>query len=415
MKIILTAIGTQGDIEPFLAVGKILKEKGHQVICAFSEQFRELTESNELEFASLGSKLFDLHNSDAGKIAMGGGKGLKKTSAFIKLAMKQTGPNKEKETKLYELIKQERPDRVLYNSKTICPIIWEYKNSGKTTFLSPFPYLHYVKGHSLLVFGKNYGDFFNKLTFKLYDFGAATAALTTKKWLHIQDKIKRTELKKMVRNRKFIYTISPRLFPRPDYWESNIKVLGHHAVMKETDWKPKKELTEFIDKNEKILFITFGSMTNPEPERKTKIILEILERNKIATIINTASGGLVKPCNFNSELIYFVSQIPYDWVFPKMYAVIHHGGSGTTHLALKYGCATLIIPHFIDQFIWDEIISELGLGPKGIKISRITNKNLEPKVLELLNNKSFKERSERIGNQLGKEDYKEELYKAIIG
>jgi sterol 3beta-glucosyltransferase len=415
MKIILTAIGTQGDIEPFLAVGKILKEKGHQVICAFSEQFRELTERNKLEFASLGSKLFDLHNSDAGKIAMGGGKGLKKTFAFIKLAMKQTGPNKEKETKLYELIKQERPDRVLYNSKTICPIIWEYKNSGKTTFLSPFPYLHYVKGHSLLVFGKNYGEYFNKLTFKLYDFGVATAALTIKKWLHIQDKIKRTELKKIVRNRKFIYTISPRLFPRPDYWESNIKVLGHHEVMKATDWKPKKELTEFIDKNEKILFITFGSMTNPEPERKTKIILEILERNKIATIINTASGGLVKPGNFNSELIYFVSQIPYDWVFPKMYAVIHHGGSGTTHLALKYGCATLIIPHFIDQFIWDEIISELGLGPKGIKISRITNKSLETKVLELLNNRSFKERSETIGNQLSKEDYKEELYKAIIG
>ena len=415
MKIILTAIGTQGDIEPFLAIGKILKEKGHQVICAFSEQFRELTESYELEFASLGSKLFDLNNSDAGRIAFGGGKGLKKTFAFIELAMKQSGPNKEKETKLYELIKQERPDRVLYNSKTVCPILWEYKNSGKTTFLSPFPYLHYVKGHSLLVFSKNYGEFFNKLTFKLYDFGAATAALTTKKWLHIEDKIKRTELKNIVRSRKFIYTISPSLFPRPDYWESYIKVLGHHTVKKKTDWKPKKELSEFIDKNEKILFITFGSMTNPEPERKTKIILEILERNKIAAIINTASGGLVKPDNFNSELIYFVSQIPYDWVFPKMYAVIHHGGSGTTHLALKYGCATLIIPHFIDQFIWDEFILELGLGPKGIKISRITNKNLEPKVLELLNNKSFKERSERIGNQLGKEDYKEELYKAIIG
>ncbi|MFC2132341.1 glycosyltransferase [Bacteroidota bacterium] len=414
MKIILTAIGTQGDIEPFLAIGKILKEKGHQVICAFSEQFRELTESNELEFASLGSKLFDLNNSKAGKIAMGGGKGLKKIFAFIKLAMKQTSPNKEKETKLYELIRQERPDRVLYNSKTTYPIIWEYKNSGKTIFLSPFPCLHYVKGHSLLVFGKNYGVFFNKLTFKLYDFGTATAALITKKWLHIEDNIKRTELKSIVRSRKFIYTISPRLFPRPDYWESNIKVLGHHAVNKKPYWKPEKELSEFIDKNEKILFITFGSMTNPEPERKTKIILDILEGNKIAAIINTASGGLVKPDNFNSELIYFVSQIPYDWVFPKMYAIIHHGGSGTTHLALKYGCATLIIPHFIDQFIWDKIISELGLGPKGIKISRITNKNLEPKVLELLRNKSFKESGERIGSQLGNEDYKEELYNTII-
>ena len=414
MKIILTAIGTQGDIEPFLAVGRILKEKGHQVICAFSEQFRELTESNELEFASLGRKLSDLHNSDAGKIAMGGGKGLKKIFAFIKLAINSTDPNKEKETKLYELIKQERPDRVLYNSKTTYPIIWEYKNSGKTTFLSPFPYLHYVKGHSFLVFGKNYGDFFNKLTFKLYDFGAATAALNTKKWLQIEDKIKRTELKSIVHNRRFIYTISPSLFPRPDYWESNIKVLGHQAVKKKINWKPKKELSEFIDKNEKILFVTFGSMNNPEPERKTKIILEILERNKIAAIINTASGGLVKPDNFNSDLIYFVSQIPYDWVFPKMYAVIHHGGSGTTHLALKYGCTTLIIPHFVDQFIWDEIISELGLGPKGIKISRITHKNLEPKILELLRNKSFKQRSEKIGSQLGKEDYKEELYNTII-
>lgn len=414
MKIILTAIGTQGDIEPFLAAGQILRENGHQVICAFSEQFRELTESNELEFASLGRKYFDLFDSSAGKIAMGGGKGLKKVFAYIKLAIKQTNPNKEKENKLYELIRKERPDRVVYNSKTIYPIIWERENIGKTTFLSPFPYLHYVKGHSLLVFGKNYGDFLNKLTFKLYDFGVAATAMTTKKWLHIKDNIKRSELKSVVRSRRFIYTISPCLFPRPEYWDSNIKVLGHHELKKKTNWKPEKELSEFIERNEKILFITFGSMINPEPERKTKIILEILERNKIPAIINTASGGLVKPDNFNSDLVYFVSQIPYDWVFPKVYAVMHHGGSGTTHLALKYGCAALIIPHFIDQYIWDEIISDLGLGPQGIKISKISVSTLERKILELLYNKDFKERSERIGSQMQEEDYREEFYESIV-
>ena len=81
---------------------------------------------------------------------------------------------------------------------------------------------------------------------------------------------------------------------------------------------------------------------------------------------------------------------------------------------MKYGCATLIIPHFIDQFILDEIISELGLGPKGIKISRLTDKKLERKVLELLNNRSFKERSERIGSQMQKESYREDFYKAIM-
>ena len=74
----------------------------------------------------------------------------------------------------------------------------------------------------------------------------------------------------------------------------------------------------------------------------------------------------------------------------------------------------MIIPHFIDQFVWDKIISELGVGPKGIKISRITNKNLEPRVLELLNNRSFKEKSVKIGNQMKKEDFRDELYKTII-
>ena len=100
---------------------------------------------------------------------------------------------------------------------------------------------------------------------------------------------------------------------------------------------------------------------------------------KPPAIINTADGGLIKPDKFNSELIYFVSQIPYNWIFPKMYAVIHHGGAGTTHLAIKYGCAAMIIPHIVDQFVWDKMISDLGVGPKGIKINRINSKKPRPK------------------------------------
>lgn len=415
MKIVLASIGTRGDIEPFLAIGKILKEKGHQVICAFSEQFRELTENCDIEFASLGRKNDDLLESNVSRIVMGGS-GIKKFLAYIKLmrvAQKQKAPQ-EKEFKLYELVKHERPDRIVYHSKNVYPLLWEYNNQGKTIFISPFPYLHYVQRHPSLGFSRNYGEWINKLTFKLYDFGVVTATLVAKKWLQIDDEIKRKQLKKIIRSRKFNYTISPSLFPRPSYWGSNVKVLGHQELRRKTDWKPEKQLIEFVEKHEKILFVTFGSMPNPEPKLKTKIFLEILERNKIPAIINTASGGLVKPDNFNTELIYFVSQVPYNWIFPKMYAAIHHGGAGTTHLALKYGCASMIIPHFIDQFNWDKIISDLGVGPKGIKISKITNKNLEPKVLELLSNKSFKERSIRIGDQMNKEDFEEDLYNSIV-
>jgi len=52
MKIILLSIGTRGDMEPFLAIGELLKERGHQVNCAFPGQFRELAEDSEMEFIS---------------------------------------------------------------------------------------------------------------------------------------------------------------------------------------------------------------------------------------------------------------------------------------------------------------------------------------------------------------------------
>jgi len=74
----------------------------------------------------------------------------------------------------------------------------------------------------------------------------------------------------------------------------------------------------------------------------------------------------------------------------------------------------MIIPHIVDQFVWDKIITDLGVGPKGIKIDRINNKNLETKILELLNNRNFKVKSEEIGNQMQKEDFEDELYKTII-
>jgi sterol 3beta-glucosyltransferase len=50
MKAILFSIGTRGDIEPFLAIAQLLKQKGWIVICVFPEQFRETVESMGLSF-----------------------------------------------------------------------------------------------------------------------------------------------------------------------------------------------------------------------------------------------------------------------------------------------------------------------------------------------------------------------------
>ena len=414
MIILLVSIGTRGDMEPFLAIGEMLKQKGHEVICLFPEQFRNLVEDSDMRFASLGSEFMEMLESDVGKFALGGGGSKwKKILAYVKLAKMQYKNNRLMIAKQHDVVAQEKPDRIIHNGKAMYPVIWEAGNKGKTIYISPVPYLHYVKHHTHIAFNSNYGEFFNKLTYKLADWGLVKTIMTSVNWLEISD-IRKSQIIKVLENHKIIYTISPQLFAKPSYWKKNLKVLGYHERNKTLNWKPSNELLAFLEKHPKCILITFGSMTNPAPEEKTKIVLDILKRNRIPVIINTASGGLVEPNSYDKNLIHFVSRIPYDWIFPKVYAVIHHGGSGTTHMALKYGCATMIIPHIIDQFIWNKIIYQKGFGPQGIKISEITMVNLEPKVLELLNNSSYKQKAEQVAKQMENEDFREELYNSIV-
>ncbi|MEI6865340.1 nucleotide disphospho-sugar-binding domain-containing protein [Flavicella sp.] len=414
MKIILSSIGTRGDMEPFLALAEILKEQGHHIICLFPEQFRTLAQGSGFEFASLGKEFIEMLDSPSGKIAMGGG-GLsfQKIKAYTKLISIQSSVNKKMILKQEAVIESENPDRIVHNGKVMYPVIWGLENKDKTILVSPVPYIHYVKNHAHISFDKDFGPFLNKLTYQLANYGLLKIIVGSVKWVSVSRKITQKEIQNALFSGKAIYTISPSLFKRPDYWNDNLKVLGYHERKNTNNWQPSGKLKEFLQKHSKLTFVTFGSMVNPNPLENTVIILSVLEKNNIPAIINTASGGLVKPKTYNKDLFYFVNNIPYDWVFPKMYAIVHHGGSGTTHMALKYGCALLIIPHIIDQFVWNKICFKKGVGPLGIDISEINLNNLEPKIMELLNNRFFKIKAEITAKEIAKENFKTEIVKAI--
>lgn len=415
VNILLISIGTRGDMEPFLAIGQSMKEKGHAVTCLFPEQFRNLVEESGFAFESLGSAFMKMLESDLGKFALGGGGSqFKKIGAFIKLAKIQRENNKAMVQKQFDTIARIKPDRVIHNGKALYPVIWELEHPGKTIYISPVPYLHYVKGHTHTAFHSNYGEFLNKLTYKLADWGTTKAIMDVVKQLGIAG-VSKKQIKNAMQRHKIFYTVSPQLFKRPEYWSNNMKVLGYHERNKTTNWQPDASLLAFLEQHTKIIFISFGSMTNPKPVEKTAIILDILKRNNIPAILNTSSGGLVSPSTYDTDLFHFVSHIPYDWIFKRMYAVIHHGGSGTTHMGLKNGCASLIIPHVIDQFVWNEIIHEKGLGPKGIKINKISTKNLEPLILDVYNNKNYRENALLVAEEMAKEYIlNDELYNRLI-
>lgn len=413
MKILLISVGTRGDIEPFLAIANLLKEKDHEIVCCFPEQFRTITLEVNHHFVGLSAEFLELLDSDDGKIAMGGkAMVIRKIKAYYRLYKKSFVINKILVRQQQDLINEIKPDKVIYNIKALYPLVWSANNPEKTVLISPIPYLvHYTNNHGHIGFNKNYGTIINRLTYTISNYGMIKNVLSVTKKLK---KISTKQLKRALFNSKMIYTISPSIFSRPNYWSENVQVLGYHERNKTNAWRADNELKAFVAKHDKILFITFGSMTNENPEEKTSFFLNIVQDYGIPTIINTSLGGLIKPKDYNSDLIRFTTNIPYDWAFSKVYAVIHHGGSGTTHTALKYGCPSLIVPHIIDQFMWRNTIYDLGVGPKGIAIRKINLKNLEPLILDLYQNTVYKERANQISEQMKKENFKEELYQFII-
>lgn len=413
MKFVLVSIGSRGDVEPFIALADLLIARGHEVHIQLPEQFEKLVENKLVHFHSLGPELMDLLNSSLGRVVMGGKGALwQKPRAVYQLGKINQKISIDMAQLQKELIHQVKPDRVLYSSKSTYAMIWSVDHPGQAIYVSPIPYIQRTKTSAQLLFKKNYGAFINKLTYDLAEWGLNLHLMKTAKKLGITN-IQKKDLKKALYENAVVYTISPQLFKSPYDWPPQRKVLGYQERDKTLNWKAPEALVRFLEKHQKILFITFGSMTNPAPEEKTQTILDVLKKLRIPAIINTSEGGLIQPKNYDESNIYFISQVPYDWLLPKIYAVMHHGGAGTTHLSIKYRCASLIMPHIVDQFVWNRIIARKGLGPLGIKVSKITEDRLSPLVQDLWNNQRYKQEAVRIGDLMRAENYEDQIIKMI--
>jgi UDP:flavonoid glycosyltransferase YjiC (YdhE family) len=411
VKVILFSIGTRGDIEPFVAIAQLLQERGCDVICVFPEQYREIVEKSGLSFKGFSRSILDLMESKEAKMFFGKqGSLLKRILLLPGMARRSLKLAKGSLSLQHQIQMEEKPDIILYHPKCNYSVLWGMSTSCKTILVNPTV-------DPLTDLGRNYGKFLNKLKFRMvYTMKAISLKIASGKFKkdYRGTKIRVSSIKKaMLEKEKTIYTLSPSLFSKPDYSPKNTYVAGFYERNKYIDWEPCEKLRQFIEEKNNILFITFGSMFNTNPEKITRSIVNVLEKNNIPAIIKTSRDGLGE-IDATSGNIFFTKNLPYNWLFPKIYAVIHHGGCGTTHTSLKCGLPSLIIPHVLDQFFWDKTISSLKLGPKGISIHKFSEKGFETKLLDLYYNTEYKENAMAISNKMKVESDKNKLYKIII-
>src|SRR5262249_21741087 len=65
-------------------------------------------------------------------------------------------------------------------------------------------------------------------------------------------------------------------------------------------------------------------------------------------------------------------RVAFRWLFPRVLAAVHHGGTGTTGDAIAAGIPSVVVPFFGAQRFWGSRIADLGLGPRPIPRQRLT-------------------------------------------
>ncbi|KAL3515602.1 hypothetical protein ACH5RR_022504 [Cinchona calisaya] len=80
---------------------------------------------------------------------------------------------------------------------------------------------------------------------------------------------------------------------------------------------------------------------------------------------------------FGGRLFCFSGTIPYNWLFPRCAAVIHHGGSGSTAAALRSGTPQVVCPFMLDQFYWAERMFWIGVAPEPLKRNHLLPDKVE--------------------------------------
>jgi sterol 3beta-glucosyltransferase len=110
------------------------------------------------------------------------------------------------------------------------------------------------------------------------------------------------------------------------------------------------------------IFIGFGSMPVLEPEKVVGVVAEAARLTGLRILIGAGWSDLSGLAASLPDNVRLTGAVDHDWLFPRCRAVIHHGGVGTTAAGLIAGRATWIFAVFGDQPFWGHRVARLGVG-----------------------------------------------------
>ena len=410
MKILIATIGTRGDVQPYIALGRALMESGHEITICTCEHFEPFIREYGLRYSHVNNDFIDFMHSPEGKIILGNAGNLWKTLATLASMIPKLGNLQERQmADIWTASKESAPDLILYHPKALgapdfaeklgvpCMLAFWLPIYVPTT---RFP----AMGFPELPLGPGY----RLLTYHLIRRILLMMSNRVRKWRTQNGLEPRSQGLRMRlpdgRPIPVLHGFSQHIIPRPEDWPETAIVTGYWFLDQIEHWNPPGSLIEFLSRGEAPVYFGFGSIFGRDPKLVTQIILEAVRRTGVRAILARGWGGIETTESSQSESVMFIQGAPHRWLFPKVNAVVHHGGCGTTASGLLAGKPSIICPFFGDQPFWGRHVERLGVGPSPIPQSKMTVDRLCRAIDIAMNDSTMRDNAAKLGSRLSMED-----------
>lgn len=403
-RIAVFALGTRGDVQPMLALAKGLKAAGYDITLVTGENFvgwaqehgidaigtvdmdAVMTSENGVAWSessrSAAQQLVHmgkLMNEYGGQMADGAHRGVHGADAIISGFVS-------------DFIASALADK--YQLPFVSAALQPYRpsRSGPTSLSPIFP-----RGTSIL--NALMGRFVERLLFSVYEptmnnFRTQVLGLPA---LDLNTYYRRLHATPTVNG------FSRFVVPTASDWEAHVHTAGFWFLA-EPGWTPPQTLVQFLEAGTPPVYVGFGSMTSSDPDGTVKLIAEVLDRLGLRGVIPAQWGSKTFTQAELPSHLYAVERVPHRWLFPRMEAVVHHGGAGTTAAGLYAGKPSLIVPHMSDQPFWGRRIAALGAGPHPLPRHRLNSRLLTARIRELVTNSMIQSSAQVLGEKIRAEN-----------
>jgi len=200
-----------------------------------------------------------------------------------------------------------------------------------------------------------------------------------------------------------LIAVSRHVYPPPPDLAARHVVTGYWFD-EPAGYAPDPALAAFLAAGPPPVLMTFGSMVTTDPRGALRLLADAARRAGTRAVIQAGHerpGAVVADVGAHALVI---GDAPHGWLMPRMAAVVHHGGAGTTAAALRAGVPMVVVAHLADQMAWGHTIHRLGAAAPPMARRGLEAGALGRRLAKLLADRGARETAARLGTAIRAED-----------